>query len=200
MAKSKRVLVYEEKAKIEDFKNQILPIVHQLNQVNELFPINSPRDIPGNVDAFILERLLATDELTREMHKRKPEPLERYTLPTALSGLRHVLIQAQGLRGEALEFIRKNENGYFEIDTEKVEAFIDTKYRRYVDDPDEQEVLKFMAQYVDFVHKYAENTEYHQWNNPLLLFRSLETDRSSHYPRVNLQAVKEYVARKKRRN
>ena len=52
-----RILIYEDKERIEDFQNRVQDLCILLNRIDELIHVESPFHIPANPDEFIFDRV-----------------------------------------------------------------------------------------------------------------------------------------------
>jgi hypothetical protein len=184
-----KVLIWEDISAINAFESNCQHMCNMLNAINDLWPFNSPADLPADVDEFILEKYLQSNKQARQMHQVKSLDIDECNLPNELESLRQYLHQWKQTRDKsAMEFITKGSLD-FQVDSEKLAAYVDRTHRKYLSDPDHLAKLWFAESYIRWVQDNVDVTQRHHWANPMVLFRQLSLDKDSKFPLVNMSFV-----------
>lgn len=202
---AKGLLIYENKERIADyehgFRAKVELTLNAINQVNNVFPIDSPEEIPA--DKWLLEKFLERSKEARAMNAVKPLTLGDVLLPEDLQAMRGTFNTWRSVQSKELfRFLKKEKNQFVineKLVKEEINTFAETQ-RKYLYDPFEIALVKEVQDYVNFVLKNSAHTERFQFNNPGTLFKTLTRDNNSLYPYVNFEWIRAQARRNQNQN
>jgi len=189
-----RILVFEDKDRIQNFKNEAQDLCTLLNRINELLPIETPYQIPGNPDEFIYDRVIKKDPLTKQMSERmKGFDFDDLVLSNEDYSLHQYLEQWQKTNREALNYIERNQSGFI-VKESKLESLFDSnpKFRQFIQKKEQIERLEMCLEYIRWVEEVIKPHQMvkQKFNNPFTSWHQLFIDRRNLvFPFVNMPFV-----------
>jgi hypothetical protein len=184
----RKVLIWQSMENIELIKSQAKTTAELLNSINEVYPIESHADVPGDMNRYIFQKMMELDPLIKKLHETVGIKLDQIkNVPRELLTIKWRVESWHNFRERKPEFVTKTDEGFI-LNEEAIEAFIEknTSCRRYLTDEEHIEKFEFALSYVDFVKSQGiTGANRLRWQIPLTQYNKLGIDKNYLYPEIN---------------
>ncbi len=189
--KTERILVWEEKNAIGRLRQSIQVTADIINRYHTKYPIESPADIPSNVDGQIMDEYLAKNKLARDMNSIKRLSINEVSLPEDLKARRAAVNEYNSIKKDhtTFQYIVKKD-GVFAIDEDKFNQAVDEKgFRKYLTTEEEIARFNFAKNYLQSIEPFIKS-EYDKPNFKIPAISWGQHEECSLYHHINFLWVR----------